>query len=126
MYFVIAWRSTYILRHPICAHIKIHIFNRPISDKLTIHLGLKPKYTPQELLSRHHGDRQTVEVMISIQPLEMLESADLLLAASLYKGHLYRNHKHLSIERYTPYASASGMLLHKWGRLSMGKLKACR
>jgi len=64
--------------------------------------------------------------MISIQPLEMLESVDFLLAASLYKGHLDRNNKHLNIGRYTPYVSASGMLLHKWGRFTMGKLKACR
>jgi hypothetical protein len=50
-----------------------------------------------------------------------------LLAVTLYQGNIDRNHKFwniVSTERYIPYADDAGMLLHKNGKITMGKLKS--
>jgi len=50
-----------------------------------------------------------------------------LLTATFYQGNPDRNHKLwniVSIDMYTPYASAAGMLLHINGKFTMGKLKS--
>jgi hypothetical protein len=50
-----------------------------------------------------------------------------LLAANLYQGNPYLNHKFWNIgptEKYIPYAGAAGMLLHINGKFTIGKLKS--
>ena len=63
----------------------------------------------------HGGDRKTFEVMTSTFPIGTIGPVASLLAATLYQGNHDRNHMLWNIvltERYTPYASAAGMLLH--------------
>ena len=75
----------------------------------------------------HGGDRKTFEVMTSTLPRGTLGSVASLLAATIYQGNPIRNHKLwniVSTERYTPCASAAGMLLHINGKFTMGKLRS--
>jgi len=75
------------------------------------------------------GNRKTFEVMTSTLPKGTLGSVDSLLAATLYQRNPDRNHKLwyiVSIERYTPYVGAAGMLLHMNGKFTMGKFKSSR
>ena len=70
----------------------------------------------------HGGYRKTFEVMTSTFPIGTIGPVASLLAATLYQGNPDRNHmlwNIVSTERYIPYASAAGMLLHIIGKFTV-------